>query len=332
MNKKRLLSGSMRKHLLSLAIGLTLIGMLIAFGGADNLKQLDTIHPVPLAIAFMLTLGINTAIAGRWGILANSLDGRRVAGWLDYAHYFLISRALGFVLPKDVTDLGSRTLSLNQIHHMSLTRASASVLLDRVADMLIAGVFTLTVLPFWLNWWSPQMTLLMMIGVALCGAIALLLAQHWLSRHTVQMYNSSLRLIYRLPLLRKRSPVLLETTNLSGQTIFHAYLFSLLKFGCTAGRMVYFALALGLSIPASLLILGTPLGQVSYLFSFTPGGLGIFEAGWFAILTLGEVAPAEIATFVVGQRVLTLAIILLLALGSQIVYTLRHHRLDVENE
>jgi uncharacterized protein (TIRG00374 family) len=327
MTKKRLLSGSMLKHLLSLAIGLTLIGLLIAFGGSDNLKQLDTVHLAPLAVAFILTLGINTAIAGRWGIFANNLAGRRVAGWLDYAHYFLISRALGFILPKDVTDLGSRALSLNQIHHMSLTRASASVLLDRVADILIAGMFTLAVLPFWLNWWSPQTTLLVMVGVALCSVITLLLAQHWLSRHMVWMYNNSLLLIHRLPLLRKRSPMLLETTSLSGQTIFHAYLFSLLKFSCTAGRMVYFALALGLSIPASLLILGTPLGQVSYLFSFTPGGLGIFEAGWFAILTFGEVAPAEIATFVVGQRVLTLAIILFLALCSQIVYTLRTHHL-----
>lgn len=315
---------SLIKYLASLLIGLMLIGMLIMLGGDGSLQQLDTLRPIPLAGAFLLTLGIMGSVAGRWGTFANSLAGRQAAGWYDYFHYFLISRAMGFVLPKDVTDLGSRTFSLNQLHAMPIAQASASVLLDRVADMLIAVLFTLAVLPFWLGWLPASAALGLVVGLALLCGFGLMLGQQRLAHIFIRLFNGGLQLMCRLPLLRTRSPVLLADASLSGQAILQAYLWSLLKLSCTAGRMVCFALALGLPISPMLLLLGTPLGQLSYMFAFTPGGLGIFEAGWFAILALGGAVPEQITAFVVGQRVLTLGIVVLLALCSQIIVLLRY--------
>ena len=75
-------------------------------------------------------------------------------------------------------------------------------------------------------------------------------------------------------------------------------------------RLILFAKALNLSIASLLIFLATPVGQFAYLFSFTPGGLGIFEAGWFGILTYGGgVNPQSVSMFVVGQRFLTILLV-----------------------
>jgi uncharacterized membrane protein YbhN (UPF0104 family) len=98
------------------------------------------------------------------------------------------------------------------------------------------------------------------------------------------------------------------------------YLFSLFKFGCTTGRLVLFALTLNVPISPTLILLGTPVAQLTYLFAFTPGGLGIFEAGWLAILILGGVSWDHAMIFVVGQRILTVILVGLLAVLSQFLY------------
>lgn len=76
-------------------------------------------------------------------------------------------------------------------------------------------------------------------------------------------------------------------------------------------------------ISPTVILLGTPAGQLTYLFAFTSGGLGIFEAGWFAILRLGGVTMEHVIIFVVGQRILTIILIGILATFSQLLYMLR---------
>lgn len=137
------------------------------------------------------------------------------------------------------------------------------------------------------------------------------------------LINSAFGLIHRLPQLRKRPSNVLNLTFFDRGVVLRAYLFSLTKFGCTAGRLVLFAFALSVPISPALIILGTPIGQLSYLFAFTPGGLGIFEAGWFAILKIGGVTTAHALVFVVGQRIFTVILIGIVATFSQILYMLR---------
>jgi len=52
-------------------------------------------------------------------------------------------------------------------------------------------------------------------------------------------------------------------------------------------------------------ILAMPLAQLTMLFAFTPGALGIFEGGWFVILKLIGLAAVDIATFIIGFRLLS---------------------------
>jgi uncharacterized membrane protein YbhN (UPF0104 family) len=105
----------------------------------------------------------------------------------------------------------------------------------------------------------------------------------------------------------------------------------LAKFVFTAGRLILFAITLNIPISPSLILLGTPIGQLTYLFAFTPGGLGIFEAGWIGILKLANVKTDYAMAFVVGQRVLTVITIGILALLSQAVFVARRYRLANKN-
>lgn len=313
------------KHFFLLGVGLALLGLLISLGGGDSLCRLGRMRPLPLVEALLVTLGITGATAGRWGILANALGGGRVAMWHDYYHYFVVSRALGFILPKDVTDLGGRTVWLNQLHGLGLFRAGASVLFDRLLDLLCMSVFLLATLPYWLGWVQAPVGIGLMFGLAAAVGGLLFVSYRSLMTSAVCLLNKGLLLAHRIPWLRKRLPEMLGVAGLDRGMVLRVYSFSLVKFACTAGRLVFFASALSLPISPTLILLGMPLGQLSYLFAFTPGGLGIFEAGWFAILKLGGVATEYATTFVVGQRILTLILIGMLALLSQILYVLRRY-------
>lgn len=322
-SNRKLTGEGLVKHLFLLGVGLSLVGLLIHLGGVQSLRQLIQLRPIPLLGALLATLGITIAIAFRWGTLANALGGGRVAAWPDYYHYFIVGRALGFVLPKDVIDLGSRTVWLNQCHSLALPKASASVVLDRLSDVLSILVFLLAALPYWLGWVQAPVGIGLMLGTATVIGGLLFVAYRPMLTGALWLLNRGLRLVNQMPWFRKRSLETLDATGLDRGMVLRVYLFGLAKFSFTAARLVFFAMALSLPISPTLILLGAPLGQLSYLFAFTPGGLGIFEAGWFAILVLGEVTAEHATAFIVGQRVLTMFLIAILVLISQVLYVLR---------
>jgi uncharacterized protein (TIRG00374 family) len=307
------------KHIFQLCLGLALFSLLLYFGDLDSLQQLTRLRWLPLLGVFFATLGIASAVAGRWGSITNALADRQVAPWYEYLRYFLFSRLLGFILPKDLTDLGGRTAVLYHSHAVSLTLAGASVLLDRLFDILSLMLFLPPALLYWVGWISPLVAIGLMFGLAVVAGGLLFAGYGPLVTSATWLLNESLRLAHCLPWLQKRLSKLLSVPSLDRDVVLRVYLFSLAKFCCTAGRLIFLTMALSLPISPILILLGTPLGQLTYLFAFTPGGLGIFEAGWFAILRLGGVATEYATTFVVGRRVLTAMSVGMLALLSQML-------------
>jgi uncharacterized membrane protein YbhN (UPF0104 family) len=104
--------------------------------------------------------------------------------------------------------------------------------------------------------------------------------------------------------------------------VLQALLFSLVKFGATTIRLIFIAQALQPSVPSFVILMGMPVGQLSYLFAVTPGGIGIFEAGWFAVLTLAGCVGSMVTIFLVAQRVITFLCVVSWALLSHIYNTL----------
>lgn len=309
-----------------LGIGLALFGILIYIGGLENLRQIGRIKPLPLAGFFLVTLGITGCVALRWGSINNALSGGQTAAWHDYYHYFVTSRALGFVLPKDVADVGSRALWLTQMHDVTLAQASASILLDRLFDLLTNTGMLLAVLPFWLGWTGAALSYSLMGVIPLLVLSTLYFSHETLSDSTGKAIDRLVAFGHRIPWVGKRIPASLDIGHLDRRTVLAAYGYSVLKFAFTVTRLAFLGIALSPPIAAEALVLGTPLAQFSYLLAFTPGGLGIYEAGWYAILQLGHAPEASIPIFLIGQRVLTALSIGVWALISHVVYVVRPKR------
>jgi uncharacterized protein (TIRG00374 family) len=79
--------------------------------------------------------------------------------------------------------------------------------------------------------------------------------------------------------------------------------FTLTRYLLVIARLHLLILALGLSIPLSVLLPGIIVAQASLIFAFTPGALGILEGGWYMVLSAVGVPQIDRSTFLIGQRV-----------------------------
>ena len=312
------LSKQFVKHLLVTIAGLVLFTIFIFYGGLVSLNQFGRLKLAPLVGVFITTFAITATISIRWGILVNALGEKRVAEWFEYYRYFIINRILGFILPKDSTDLFGRALLLYRHHSLSLMRSGASVVFDRLFDLLTTFIFLFSAIPYWIG--------IVDINEGLCimGLVsALLFAAIWLLYRPLFHFFiwASFRsesLARYLPGFKKFSFNKDFLFLISKRVLFTTLLLSFFKFVFTSGRFVLITMALGLSINPNLIVLATPLGQLTYLIAITPGGLGIIEAGWFGILSIAGIDPEPTLLFVVGQRVLIVACISILVIINQL--------------
>lgn len=306
-------------HGLRLVVGLALLAAVLKIGGVEELDKLGAVAPVPIALAMLATIVVNVAAALRWGRFADSLGGRRVARAFDYVYYTVVARVFGYLLPRDLAEVGSRTLALRR-HDLPLSRGIASALLDRVFDVILLGAALVAALPFWFGWLDQTAALWLLALVPL--AFGVLFGAFWrpLLAAPISAMNFAMRMSYAIRRRSDQQPPPLATDELSRRDVVMAYGLGWVKFAATALRMTAFAWALDLPIDPALLLLATPIGQVGYALAFTPGGLGIFDGGWLAILVAGGVPSGDAAALVVGMRVLTL--VMLVALVG-VAYLLR---------
>lgn len=291
----------------------------------NNLKHLREWSLPPLIGAFLATIGIMMAVTARWGKIVNRISGKSPIAWLDYFYYFVTSRLVGFVLPKDVIDLGGRMAWLNLNHDIPLKISGKTVFLDRLFDLFMATIFLIASLPYWLGWINNSTGILIMVGFALLGFVFLCLGYANVLRILYVVYEKISLLLTQLPWFKEKSISDENTLHFNRKILLQLYVFSLVKFILTTARLILFSNVWDLPISPALIILGTSIGQFSYLFAFTPGGLGIFEAGWFAILQLGGVGVEFATVFVIGQRILTVIYVVILVVIGQVLYSYRHH-------
>jgi uncharacterized protein (TIRG00374 family) len=127
---------------------------------------------------------------------------------------------------------------------------------------------------------------------------------------------------------QKKKLIKYENLRIGREVLIKAYIFSIMKYVLTIIRFIFFTKAFNLNIPILVLIFGTPLGQIAYMFSFTPGGIGIFEAGWYGVLKYSGVDSQTGAMFVIGQRFLTIILVGACAFTSNIIQSIRKTKVD----
>ena len=292
------------KHLLAAGLGLAVIFVLIRIAGHRKLAELISLHPAHLLATLLATAAMVGCVGYRWRILVDSFSPGRDVPVLALSHHFVKSRILGFVIPKDLSDIGLRALLLRNEQNVPVPAAVLSVLGDRVSDIFWCAIFVVPSLAYCSGTLTPPQSLAF-FGIMFAVGIAALSAAGRMRIDPKGMPDWLRRLVHRI--LRKPTDYLDQfgAWTPGRRATLCIGTWSLAKYAFSCIRLICVAQAFGLEIEPLHFILGLPLAQLSYLLAFTPGGIGIQELGWAVILMLCGVPTPETVTFVVGLRVLS---------------------------
>lgn len=290
--------------------GLALLGLIIAVGGTEILQAITAASLLPLIIGLALSTTLYPIAAWRWMLVTNQLEQRRVASYQEFLQVRSLAAAGGFFAPRELVELGGRTIWLSRSRGLSIGRATKAVMVDRFCDVLTSVVTLIGALAFWFM--KLPVILSFSIGLA-CLVITIVITP------TVMMTASGFiqRLDSRMNLPDQRSKrigkavsMLAKLIDIPSEIWRIALSISLLKFTMVALRVVLLGAAVGLVIEPLELVVSVPLGQIGYVLGITPGGLGIYEAGWYGLLHFLGASAAKIGAFVILLRLSLIASVL----------------------
>jgi uncharacterized protein (TIRG00374 family) len=299
------------RRLLSLLLGLIIVGFLISFIGLDQI--LSELRPNPvLLIAASVVINVMLAVfAARWAILVNGLTSERKASIFDCYFYSVSSLASGLLFAQSATVIVVRSAALNRLNHVSLKVSISSVIIDKIFDLSYIFFFIIPVLLFFLKAVSLAQACLIALLI-FCGAAVLITSKYavWM-RLIKAVINLALSVTARTPFL-KRFKRLPQDENsqpvddwqiLKRGAVLRAFWLTALGELMLVARSYLIARAIGLDISPLALFMGITLTQLSLIFAFTPGGLGIVEIGWYVALSEAHTIPSEIGAFLLAHRV-----------------------------
>lgn len=306
----------------SLVLGVVTFVVALRLSGTGELRLLRDVRVLPALLGGGCTLLINLAATARWRLLVANLCDHAVRPFGAYLDIFMISRALGQVIPESLSVLGARPLWLQNQEGLALTAGGYSVLLDRLFDVLTMGLILVPGVLSLSGLVSPATGVL---GVVVLTSIVAILF-HLRYQATLRLLLAGYirlgqllaRLFARVPILGRKFERFL---NLDTDAGFRAapgsralFWLTLVKTGSVVLRAYLYARAFGLAVPLAVILLGVGVVQMSYVFALTPGNLGILELGWTAVFSLMNVESDAVPAFLLGQRVLTVLAILLITL------------------
>jgi uncharacterized membrane protein YbhN (UPF0104 family) len=279
-------------------LSLALFGLILWSGGVEPWQQILHSAPEDILVAFLLVGAATVLSATRLRIMVHSMVGRRLASWPHYYYLNMTARALGLVVPRSLSNLGGKSVALRALG-VSLKRAVWLVMIDNLLDLMLLGVLMIPGLVFLRGLITPGS----FVGLALGLTLTLTGALWWGT--AAGRWLPLTRWLKRFPWLGSALRVDPEgAANVlpSRSTALQALGLTALLNGALAVGFYYIALAVGITSPWLIFAAGFPITQLSLVISVTPGGLGLFDAGWYGVLLLGGVPRGEALTFVVAQR------------------------------
>jgi uncharacterized protein (TIRG00374 family) len=321
-----------KRRLVWLAVGVALFLGLIWYSGTSDLSRVLEADPTWLIGAFVCTIFITVFWARRWALLTNKLSGlSTVSGWWYY-HCLILSRAVSMFVPESVGRFGTGTLALKLSQGVPVTIGLYSLLLDRLFDLLTALTLILPAILFVLGIWPAVFSYALHILILGLLWIILEVKHRTIIIFLLKSYAWLIAIGSNIPVIGSRfQPLEICEEELkslpTAQDARKIYFNNLGKLVFAALRWYSLALAFHLPVSFAWMFFGSSIVQISRVFSFTPGSLGVLEAGWYAVLSLGGVAGPLIMAFLIGQRVLIATFVLILAAITQLVTVFWHGRL-----
>jgi uncharacterized protein (TIRG00374 family) len=308
---------SRRGKLITLLLGVMIFAGVIALSGEDSLHKLGHIHPIWLVAAgggvgLMLWL-----FSWRWHVIADALAGRALGSPASFFFYSVTASATSLFMPQTANVIVVRTAMLNSFTGMPLAQAGASVLLDKLFDMLPVLLLTPPALALVALKLSLHVMLIIIL-IEVAAAALLIRRYHALYPKVITILSHfTAGVVRRVPLLKRvkavnRLEAVEEADQLQSHAIQMAALLTLIGTLAMLLRSWLIAQAVGLDISPLQLLAGIALAQASLVLAVTPGALGTLELGWYVGLSAAGVPDDSIAPFLIAHRLLQSAFALVM--------------------
>ena len=299
----------MRRRALDAAgplFGVLIISTLMWFGGAGMLRAIANASLLPQLGALGVGMLTYVVAARRWQAVTNSLCGRPVATFREFLRARVITGSVGFLMPRELAESGGRALWLTRFRMVPGLIAVQSIVIDRLCDLLFALLALLPTLALVAGFTSaPMATLLTGLGcVAVVGIGPIALRP--LIAGSGPAFGYMAARLSRYPIMNKLIGSVSRLGEINQSTWYRLLALSCFKYALLIGRVVLVGSAGTLGVDGWHLAAFNSLGQAGYAIGVTPGGLGVFEAGWYGILrTISDDTP-QIIAFVILLRINTL--------------------------
>ena len=305
------------------AVAAVLMAALIYWGRRD-LHRILELDPYWVAVCAAGTLGVAVCAALKWWISLRAMGETGAAHFGSLLHYFMIGRAIGLVIPMDISDLGVRTMSLKMDHSVSVKRASYSVYLDRAFDLIVTVIFLAPSVLFIAGTVSARLCVALYAAVFAVGFLCFVFLGRQSMRALQWFFQLLFKLVCRIPWVGRRVGGESNVDWLDSAGIAHIapglFLISGAKLMCMVLRYYSIAVAIGITLSFEDVTAFVPSAQFAALFALTPGGLGIADWSWSGLLYKIGVGKQSIVPYLISLRLVIALSIVVLALVSRMMY------------
>jgi uncharacterized membrane protein YbhN (UPF0104 family) len=286
------------KTILKFAIGLLLFFGIVAL--FSDLKDIDRLLKINWLMAWpvvLLTLVINVLDAWKLHVIINHFSKK--GDFTTLLRYIIMGRFVGHSTSQMFGDMGSRFLYLKS-SGIDLKRGALAIILDKLLIAILLGCIVITI---------PA--LVVFEGSELCSSIAPFVSTA-LFAVSISLMPAVISLFIRI--FPKRDILKQLKTMVSGRMRWTLFLLTIGKFLVSAGRYLFIMRLCGIDLSFAKVFIGTAIVQGSMIVGFTPGGLGLVEAGWAGVLYFYKAPSLNSASFLVNQRLIIFGSVILLSL------------------
>jgi len=295
-------------RLLLQLLSLILFGAILWLGGPHAWRQILAGDPRGILPSFLVSGLAGVVAATRLRLVAGTVAGRDLGSWRRFYHLNMTARALGLVVPRSLSVLAGKPVALRTLG-LSLKRSLWVVVVDNLFDLGLLGALALPSLLFLKSGISTGGCIALALGLALvlAGGLwwdavlrRLRSLAGWMARRTALVTALQELPYLQFDLTGDKHGI--GEASCARSAVLQALGLSVLLNAALIARFYFIARAVGLTYPWTLFAAAFPVTQLSLVLAVTPGGLGLFDAGWYGVLLLGGVPDQEALTFVIAQR------------------------------
>ena len=189
-----------------------------------------------------------------------------------------------------------RAYAYSEDQRASFSRSIGTVLADRVVDLTVVGILAIGALAILYASGDvrPSIQFLVLAAVLLGGIAGVLVAMFAMREWTSAWLPRRLREIYGR---------FHEGTMESLSRLHLIFSLGVLAWVCEVGKWFLILTSLGANVSVGLLLFVPPTNVLLSAIPFTPGGLGVVEAGIVGLLQLQLTVESAIATALVNRTV-----------------------------